>query len=500
MLNSNKNLLEVPILGPLLRSPWPWRLLRLVLLLMTLLMIAYGWHQHAIPGVVTPDPLMYTNLATYFFWNLWIMAIVFVALFLGRAWCTICPVGWLNGLVIRFGLKRDLPPWLRNFVPVTLTLVVVQLSVYLFAVHRFPDYTAWLLAVVLLLAILCGLIFRKRTFCSLLCPAGAVFGLYARLAPLELRVKEQGICAACDSKDCVSGAPLWKRFSLGPALFYWRGNRSDCPADLVTAEICDSASCSLCLHCVQNCEKENIRISWRPWLADLHQGKLPTSEAFFFVVLLGMITANFAKVFTELREVIFAAPQQLALALGWGTNGFYFFSALWVTLVFPLLLILPGYLLVRLGSAQIVTVPAGELENLPEPSPPPTFWSIIGRLALSAIPMILAAHVVLAVVKLNAKGAYLPFVLQDPAGVQSYLAMNVMNTVNQPGVLIPLDILKWLVLALLLLGYGLAIIAARRVARSQGKIDRSYLAGAITVVTILAAIYGSTVIRWLFIR
>ena len=114
--------------------------------------------------------------------------------------------------------------------------------------------------------------------------------------------------------------------------------------------------------------------------------------------------------------------------------------------------------------------------------------------------MILAAHVVLAVVKLNAKGAYLPFVLQDPAGVQSYLAMNVMNTVNQPGVLIPLDILKWLVLALLLFGYGLAVIAARRVALTKGRIDRSYLAGAVTVVTILAAIYGSTVIRWLFIR
>jgi hypothetical protein len=78
--------------------------------------------------------------------------------------------------------------------------------------------------------------------------------------------------------------------------------------------------------------------------------------------------------------------------------------------------------------------------------------------------------------------------------------MNVMHTVNQPGVLIPLDLLKWLVLALLLFGYGLAIIAARRVARVQGKIDHGYLVGAITVVTILAAIYGSTVIRWLFIR
>lgn len=495
-----KNFLNIPILSTLLRSPWPWRVIRFLLLVMTLVMIAYGWHQHNIPGVATKDPLMYTNLATFFFWNLWIMAIVFIALFLGRAWCTVCPVGWLNGLVIRLGLQRDLPPWLRNYVPVTLTLVVLQLCVYLFAVHRFPNYTAWLLAFVLLLAIVCGLIFRKRAFCALFCPAGAVFGLYARLAPLELRVRDQGICAACETQDCISGAPLWQRFSLGPALFFWRGARNDCPAELVPAEICDSATCTLCLHCAQNCEKENIRIGFRPWLADLDQGRLPASEAFFFVVLLGMITANFAKVYTELRELIFAAPQQLAVALGWGASGFYFFAALWVTLIFPLLLILPGYLLVRLGSGQLVSVGADDLHNLPEPSPSPAFWSVVGRLALAGIPMVLAAHVVLAVVKINAKGAYLPFVLQDPGGVQSYLAMNVMHTVNQPGVLIPLDILKWLVLALLLLGYGLAIIAARRVARVQGRLDRAYLAGAMTLVTILAGIYGSTVIRWLFIR
>lgn len=495
-----KNLLEVPVLGILLRSPWPWRLIRLALLVTTLVMIAYGWHQHAIPGVSTPDPLMYTNLATFFFWNLWIMAVVFVALLLGRAWCTVCPVGWLNGLFIRFGLKRDLPLWLKNFVPVTLTLVAVQLCVYLFAIHRFPDYTAWLLATVLLFAILCGLIFRKRAFCSLLCPAGAVFGLYARLAPLELRVKDSGVCEACDSQECVSGAPLWRRFTLGPALLYWRGTRKDCPVDLVTAEIRDSASCSLCLHCAQNCEKGNIRINLRPWLADLEMGRLSPSEAFFSVVFLGMVTANFAKVYTDLRELIFAAPQQLSLLLGWGANGFYFFAALWVTLLFPLLLLFPGYLLVRLASMQIVSLPAGEIPCLPEPSPSPGFWPIVGRLALAAIPMILAAHVVLAVVKLNAKGGYLPFVLHDPSGVQSYLAMNVMHTVNQPGVLIPLDLLKWLVMALLLCGYGLAVIAARRIAVVRGRIDRGYLAGALTVVTILAALYGSTVIRWLFIR
>ena len=101
-----KNFLNIPILGTLLRSPWPWRVIRILLLVMTLVMIAYGWHQHNIPGVATKDPLMYTNLATFFFWNLWIMAIVFIALFLGRAWCTVCPVGWLNGQIGRASCRE----------------------------------------------------------------------------------------------------------------------------------------------------------------------------------------------------------------------------------------------------------------------------------------------------------------------------------------------------------------------------------------------------------
>lgn len=500
-----KNFFDIPVIGSWLRSPWPWRLLRITFLGVLLVMIAYGWHQHAIPGVVTKDPLMYVNLATYFFWVLWIMAVVFVALFFGRAWCAVCPLGWLNGVFARFGLGRELPRAWRNFIPVTLTLLALQLAVYLLAVHRYPDYTARLLALMLLLAVACGLIFRKRVFCHLFCPAGAVFGLYARLAPFQLRVRDQNLCAACDSKDCISGAPLWRRFALGPALLYWRGCRNDCPVELVPADLTDSATCSLCLHCAHNCEKRNIAVGFRPWLADLGRGRLSSSEAFFFVVLLGMLTANFAKVYTDLREAIFRAPQFASTALGWGDNGFYFLAALWVTLIFPVLLLFPGYLVLRLGGMQTQVIPPGALPDarqFAEPSPGPGFWPSVGRLALACIPLLLAVHVVLAVVKLNAKGMYFPFVLQDPSGVKSYLAMNVMHTVTQPGVIIPLDILKWFVLALVLAGYGLSILAARRVAAAAnaGRIDRAYLAGAVVVVTLLTTMYGATVIRWLFIR
>lgn len=501
-----KNLFAIKGLGRVLLTPWVWRLVRLTGLALLLVMAASGWHHHAIPGVKVRDPLMYTNLATYFFWVLWIMGVVFIALFFGRAWCSVCPLGWLNGIFSRIGLKLPLPAWLHNFLPVTVTLVTLQLAVYFFAVHRFPDYTARLLALMLLLTVASGLLFRKRAFCSLLCPAGAVFGLYARVAPFQLRVKDPDLCAACASKSCTSGGSVWKRFSLGRGVFYWRGDRPDCPADLVPAAIEESSVCTLCLHCAQNCENRNILLGTRPWLGDLERGRLAPSETFFCLVLLGMLTANFSKVYVELREAIFWVPQQSALLLGWGESGFYLLATLWVTLAFPLLLLLPGYLALRFGEMRSETLSAGPPPGLPPEGasavPREGFWSLLGRLLLPMIPLVLAAHVVLAVVKLNAKGGYFPFVLQDTSGVRSYLAMNVMNTVRAPGVLIPLDILKWLVLAMVAGGYLLALAAARKIGRRPA--ERGGAPGSATAagigVTLVAALYVATVIQWLFIR
>lgn len=497
-----KNIFDIPWIGPLARAVWPWRLIRLALLVILLVMAAYGWHHHAIPGVAVPDPLMYTNIANYFLWVLWIMGVVFLALLMGRIWCTVCPLGWLNGVVARFGLQRELPRPLRNFIPVTLTLVALQLAVYLLAIHRFPDYTAVLIALMLLGTITCGLLFRKRAFCSLLCPAGAVFGLYARVAPWQLRVKDVDVCAACADKPCVSGDSYWKQLSLGPAILSVHCRRPDCPVDLVPAEISDSATCSLCLHCAQNCDKDNILLGRRPWLADLRGAALSPSETFFFVVLLGMVTANFAKVFVELREGIFWLPQQAALLLGWAAPGFYLLAGLWVTLAFPLLLLLPAYLVLRLGEMRTTVASGGDLPLAPTAPPAASagFWRQLGELSLPLIPLLLAAHVVLAVVKLNAKIGYFPYVLQDPTGVKSYLAMNVMTTVTPPGVLIPLDILKWLVLALLVAGFLLALLAARRVMTAVTRQSRTFTAAAMTAALTLTLLYGATVIRWLFIR
>lgn len=491
------NLLDIPVIGPLLRSPWPWRLLRMAMLALLVAMAAYGWHQHAIPGVPVRDPLMYTNFATYLFWVLWMMGVVFVAALFGRAWCTICPLGWLNGLISRCGLHLELPGWLRGFLPVTLVLIALQLAVYLLALHRFPDYTAILLAMMAGMAVLLGLVFRRRAFCLLLCPAGAVFGLYARLAPLELRVKEQAVCAGCAGKPCIATAPALKRATLGSQAVQWRSRPEGCPVELVPAELDDSAACTLCLNCVRSCCNDNIRVGLRPFGADLSPKGMDAGESLFFVVLLGLLTANFAKVHVGLRELIFWLPEHAAQLLGWGAGGFYPLAVAWVALLFPLLLLLPGLVVWLFAQVKIADADAAGGSS----GAPLRLWPALGRQAMALLPLVLATHVVLALVKFNAKLGYLPLVLQDPSGVKSYLALSVMRTLPAPGVLLGLDLLKWLVAAVLLVGAALSLWSCGRVAvTADGRRDGGVLAGAVVSVLILSAIYGAVVFEWLFVR
>ena len=492
------NIFNIPVLGALLRSVWIWRIARFVTLILTVAMIAWGWHQHAIPGLTVPDPLMYTNLTSHLFWVWWLMGIVFIDLLFGRLWCAVCPLGWLNGIVSRFGLRRDMPTWLRNFIPVTIVLIGLQLSVYFFRLHRFPDYTAFLLTLCLLLVVGAGLLFRQRAFCTLFCPAGAVFGLYSRIAPFQLRVKQQSVCAGCDSQRCVSEPEEWQRHQLGENVLYQHRRLDGCPVDLVPSDLADSADCTLCLNCFRNCDKENVKVGFRPWLTDIHSG-LRKSETIFFLVLLGMLTANFSKVYVELRLLLFWLPQEVAVLLGWQDSGYYVLAAIWIALLLPLLFLLPGHIILRLAAIKSTATIGPEAgPGLLSRDETSGFLNSAGQLALPMIPAILTAHAVLAIVKINAKAGYLPFGLADSSGVKSFLAINVMQTVSAPGVLIPLDVLKWIVLLLLIAGLVMSFLVARKIAIRQNR--PGFLVAALVSVAIPLACYFSTVIEWLFVR
>ena len=110
-----------------LKQGWFWTVVRWSTLAALAGVIMTAWGRRGIPGVDAPDPLMYTNLGNLAFWVIWLMGIVLLVPLVGRAWCSVCPIGAVNEFVSRFGLKKSFPLFIRNQYPKALALVITVL-------------------------------------------------------------------------------------------------------------------------------------------------------------------------------------------------------------------------------------------------------------------------------------------------------------------------------------------------------------------------------------
>ena len=116
-----------------------------------------------------------TNLTTLVVWGLWWPGMIAVALFLGRVWCTVCPLELINragdAVARRMGWRRArLGKFLRAGWFIIVIYLVLQLLVAGFSIHRVPHFTSVFLLVLLGGALITGLIFSdSRSFCRGFC-------------------------------------------------------------------------------------------------------------------------------------------------------------------------------------------------------------------------------------------------------------------------------------------------------------------------------------------
>jgi hypothetical protein len=155
------------------------------------------------------------------------------------------------------------------------------------------------------LAIGLSLVFEHRTFCSYICPIGGFTGIYAKTAPVEVRVIDTRICATHSEKTCYQ----------------------NCPWGLYPVALRDSSQCGLCMECLRSCPSDNIAINLRPFGSDLVAGvgkphpSRQLDEATLALVMLGSALA-FSAVFTgpwgSLKSAAFAigSPAWLLYGLG----------------------------------------------------------------------------------------------------------------------------------------------------------------------------------------
>lgn len=420
------NLYRVGWLRPWLESRWPQFLLRALALAGFVFAIVAGFFGSAVGS---------HNFAIIFVWIAWWSAfkLAFIPLG-GRAWCSICPIPlpgeWLQqgGIFQKgrgVGLKRGWPRQLKGSGLQSGAFLLVGLFSALTLTD--PRLTGWVFLALFGLALGLSLVFEKRAFCSHLCPIGAFSGLYARAAPVELRVVDIDLCTRHKDKSCYRA----------------------CPWGLYPVALRDSSACGLCMECLRACPQDNLALNLRPFGEDLQPpeivNKAPGTRAldgvFLALVMLGSALA-FAAVFVGPWGWLKSA----AFAVGSRAWGGYAAGFLALNLV-----VLPGLFALAVWLGQKLGRSGGSLRGA------------LANQAQGLVPLGLMAWIAFTVSFALPKVGYILGVLHDPLG-WGWKLLGAKYTFWSPDVSGFSTLLQ---VALLLVGLFWALDVSRRVNGSK---------------------------------
>ncbi len=212
----------------------------------------------------------YTSLAAGFTWLFWWTLLIYFVAFAGKVFCAVCPwdffanlfqFGWFHKLKkSSSGLNLKWPKALKNVYPAIFFFVVLTWLELGFDITRNSYFTAWLGLLMVVMAVLSALIFERRSFCRYACLVGRVSGLYAQVSPVELRKIDSQVCTACKTKECITGTTA----------------TTPCPTFEKPFKLEQNTYCTLCTECIRSCDKDNLSLFLRPPGVDLE--KIKTSR------------------------------------------------------------------------------------------------------------------------------------------------------------------------------------------------------------------------------
>ncbi len=304
-------------------------------------------------GLVGPR-LAPKNLATVGAWLHYRGLVVLALLVAGNLFCMACPfmlprqVGrWLRERF--FGGGRNVPAVLRNKWLAAGLVLVFFFCYEVFSLWSSPWLTAWIAVGYFLVAFLVDTVFRGAAFCKYVCPLGQFNFFGSLVSPLEIEVREQAVCAACRTKDCIrpplainAGARqmesrrlnLRSRLSgLQPApegAFQVQTGRFQ-PLGAAAVRGCElwlfqerkvgNMDCTFCLDCVHACPYDNVGLIARTptaelWTDPFRSGIGRFSQRLDLAALVALfVFGSFINAFAMIRPV-YGLRENLARWLG----------------------------------------------------------------------------------------------------------------------------------------------------------------------------------------
>jgi hypothetical protein len=298
------DLLDLPVAGRFLRWRHARSAMGIPFFLLAALMI--------FDGLAGPQ-LAPKNLATVFTWVHYRGFVALALLVAGNLFCMACPFMLVRNVARRFiHPSRMWPHWLRHK-GIALSLFVLVLFGYeLLDLWASPLRTAWMIVAYFGAVLAVDSLFRGAAFCKYVCPLGQ-FNFSASLnSPLEVKVRDDSVCADCRTKDCIKGRSGGD--SACPAL---RG----CEMWLFQPRKLGNMDCTFCLDCAHACPHGNVGVSPRLpagelWLDAQRSGigrfsRRPDLAALAVLFTFGALLNAFGMV-----EPVYAVEDWLARVLG----------------------------------------------------------------------------------------------------------------------------------------------------------------------------------------
>jgi hypothetical protein len=373
------NILRYPLIKTLLVNRWPQFVVMVIALAGFLLAILSG---------LFGTPVGSRNFGIIFVWIAWWAILMLVAVpFLGRGWCSICPIPapgeWLQrGAMLgprgqAKGLERRWPKRFRNIWLQNGTFLLVAL--FSTVILTQPRVTAIVLAAFLFVAIGASLIFERRAFCRYLCPVGGFIGLYSQLAPVEVRVIDTAVCTAHTEKTCYTGS----------------ADGYGCPWDVFPPGVVKNTYCGTCMECLRTCPHDNLAVNIRSFGADLAVDRSrKLDEAYKAFIMLGA-----AAVYSTVLLGPWGALKLAAYSVG--TLPWLAYTVSFLTLI---LLALPGTFWLTVWAGKKLS---GSLQPIKK---------LFIAQSYSLVPLGLAAWVAFSLSFVFANFSYVLTALSDPFG------------------------------------------------------------------------------------
>ena len=230
------DLLEMPLVGPLMRWKHFRRSLQILLF--------------ALAGLIVLDGLFGPQVAAMNFagvlpWTHWRTFTVVALLVAGNFFCMACPFTLARDVARKF-LPRG-QNWPRSLRSKWLSVALLGLFFWayeFFDLWATPWWTAWIIVFYFFAAIVVDGFFRGASFCKFICPIGQFHFVSSLSSPLEVRVREPEVCAGCKTHDCL------------------RGNETQrgCELQLFQPLKSGNMDCTFCLDCVNACPSGNVGI------------------------------------------------------------------------------------------------------------------------------------------------------------------------------------------------------------------------------------------------